>query len=604
MLLRFDDARAGRRRGFMLTDVVEVVRADRLGDVPEVLDRVEQAVAAGHWVGGWVAYEAGPAFDPALAAAPTTGTPLADLPLAWFAVAAGRTRARPDLDAPPGSGVHLGQWRPAMDAPTHAAAVRRIHEHIAAGETYQVNLTYQLTTEFDGDPHDLYRQLATAQSGGFGACLDTGDWAVASASPELFFTWEDGLLTCRPMKGTTHRGVVRATDRERRQWLVDSDKNRAENVMIVDMVRNDLARVATRGGVAVPELFTTEKYDTVWQLTSTVTARTRPEVGLVDVFAALFPSASITGAPKVATSRIIRDLETGPRGVYCGAIGFGGPGPDGPSWTFNVGIRTVTVDRAAGTAHYGTGGGITIDSDPRDEHAEAQLKALVLGRQSSGLQLVETTRVDPVHGVRHRDLHVARVLASAEYFDVPLRRSALERALADVEAGVAGEERVRILVDRTGRPRVTRQPAPSAGRLAPGPAAHDATVAASLRLAVDDHRVDPTTVWLHHKTTNRAVYDAALARVGARGLDVDDVVLVNEAGNVTETTIGNLAVLVDGRWVTPPTADGLLEGTEREWRLAIGDLVEASVSVADLGRADAIARLNSVRGWQPAVLVA
>lgn len=598
MQVRFDDARPGRRRGFMLDDVVGVVRAHRLAEVCDVLATVEQAVVAGHWVGGWVAYEAAEAFDPALSVAARAGTAFADLPLVWFAIARDRVRAEPALGAPDAGTTALGTWRSGMSPADHADAVRAVQRHIAAGETYQVNLTFQLATDFTGDAQDLYRQLLNAQSGAFGAHVDTGRWVVASASPELFFEWADGVVTCRPMKGTTARGIDLADDERRRAWLQASPKNRAENVMIVDMVRNDLARVAVVGGVAVPQLFTTEKYDTLWQMTSTVTGDTQPATSLVDVFEALFPSASITGAPKVATSRIITDLEAGPRGVYCGAIGFGGPGGGGPEWTFNVGIRTVTVDCSRDLAHYGTGGGITIDSDPADEYDEAVLKARVLRRQSAQLCLLETTRWDRGVGLRHRDAHLARLAASATYFDVPLDPADVEIAITQA-LGRAGDRdvplRVRVLVDRSGAVEVACTPAPPlcdrAGR------ADDSN---RVRLAVDDQPVDPATVWLHHKTTVRGIHEAARERHP----EADDVVMVNRAGRVTETTIGNLAVLLDDDWTTPPAADGLLAGTERAARLATGQLVEGHVTVADLGRAGGLARLNSVRGWEPATLMA
>lgn len=625
--VRFDDARPGRRRGFALDGIRQVLVAHTPDEVGDVLATVERAVADGAWVGGWVGYEAARAFDPALAVVPTDGTAFADLPLAWFAVADGRRAVDTPVDAPvdaslsgrlvgasPSGRVHLRAWEPATSAFDHARAVARVQDHIAAGDTYQVNLTFRLSADFDGSPEDLYRQLVASQSGGYGAFLDTGDWVVASASPELFFEMGDGVVTCRPMKGTASRGPTLRRDRAHRRWLAESHKNRAENVMIVDMVRNDLARVAEVGGVDVPELFTLEKYDTLWQLTSTVTARTRPGIGLVDVFAALFPSASITGAPKVSTSRIIAELEPLPRGVYCGAIGFGGPSASGPRWTFNVAIRTVTIDRRTGRAHYGTGGGITIDSNPADEHAEAMLKAEVLQRRSGSLHLLETMRWDPGEGIRHRTAHMARLVDSAEYFDVPVDPEVVMAAVdgAVDEAVIGGRRRarlvdadgrglqeslrIRLLVDRTGGPTVDITLLDDdPGHRGPGPPSPSAP---SLVLEVDSEPVDPDDPWRHHKTTIRSAYDEA----AARHPEADDVVLVNDRGEATETTIGNLVVLLDGRWVTPPVPCGLLAGTERAARLAAGELVERIVTVADLRRATALGRLNAVRGWERARL--
>ncbi len=611
--VRFDDARPGRRRGFALTDIRQVLVAHHLDEVVGVVAAAEQAVADGAWVGGWVGYEAAGAFDPALAVVPVAGTVFEDLPLAWFAVADGRGPVDVPVDAPSSGPVHLREWEAATSAADHAAAVARIRDHIAAGETYQVNLTFQLSAGFDGSPADLYRQLVASQSGGYGALVDTGEWVVASASPELFFEWADGVVTCRPMKGTAPRGPTPTRDAAQRRWLEESTKNRAENVMIVDMVRNDLARIATVGGVTVPALFTLEKYDTLWQLTSTVAATSRPRVTLVDVFAALFPSASITGAPKIATSHVIAELEPVPRGAYCGAIGFGGPSPSGAHWTFNVGIRTVTIDRRTHRAHYGTGGGITIDSRPDDEHAEALLKAQVLRRRSGAMHLLETMRWDPGEGIRHRDAHLARVQQSAGYFDIDLDMedvaAAIEGAVPTTDAATVGDPmplRLRMLVDRAGAVVVTASaittregwldPGPPPGRLARG--AGSGGSLSAVTLAVDTEPVDPDDVWLHHKTTVRAVYEQA----AVRHPNVDDVVLVNDRGEVTETTIGNLVVLVDGRWLTPPLGSGLLAGTERGARLAAGELVEQVVTIADLHRADALGRLNGVRGWEPARL--
>ena len=579
---RFDDLRPLQRRGFALGPFRRVIAAHRPEDVRPALEAVEAEVRAGRWAGGWVTYEAAPAFDPALAVRAVADTTFDSLPLVWFGVSDKRERV-----PPASSGGHrLGPWQPMADERHHHDSVAEIRRRIRLGDTYQVNHTFMLESSFEGDVEGFYTHLTRSQSCGYGALVDAGEWAVASASPELFFEWRNGLITCRPMKGTTRRGVDLDDDEAQRSWLERSEKNRAENVMIVDMVRNDLGRVSRIGTVQVPALFTTEKYDTVWQLTSTVTGRPRQGTGLVDVCAALFPSASITGAPKVSTTRIIADLERHPRGVYCGAVGFGGPGPEGPEWAFNVGIRTVLVHRGAGKAFYGTGGGITHDSEPADEYAEALLKAKVLGTSTGELRLLETLRWDPDAGPRHLDRHIARATTSARYFDIPLDPVELRTAVDRATKGLDATTRVRLLVDREGWIDVEATPLTAGDR---GP----------LRLAVDDRPVDRLDPFLHHKTTVRRVYEEA----AARHPDADDVVLVNSSGEVTETTIGNLAVELDGRWVTPPTSSGLLAGTERGARLASGELVEAAVSVAELRRASRLARLNGVRGWEPAALM-
>lgn len=578
---RFDDLRPHHRRGFALGPIERVIAAHRLDEVMPALAEAAAEVEAGNWVSGWVAYEAGPAFDPALRVRDRTGTDFADLPLVWMAVSPRRT-------APPPAGTgrcDLQPWEAITTADHHHAAVEAIRDRIRAGDTYQVNHTFLLRSDFAGDVTAFYDQLTRSQSCGYGALIDAGDWVVASASPELFFEWRNGVVTCRPMKGTARRGVDLAHDAEMRAWLQASEKNRAENVMIVDMVRNDIGRVAATGSVAVPRLFTTEKYDTVWQLTSTVTARTRPGTTLGDLFAALFPSASITGAPKVSTMTIISELETHPRGVYCGAIGFGGPGPEGPEWAFNVGIRTVLIRQEDGAAFYGTGGGITYDSEPADEYAEALLKAEVLTRQPGELKLLETTRWDPQLGARHLDRHLDRAAASAVYLEIPFDPAEVRAALTFAVKDRTSPARVRITVDRDGW--VSVDVADLAGASSP------------VRLALDDRPVDRDDPLLRHKTTLRRVYEEAAGRRS----DVDDVILWNQDGELTETTIGNLALFIDGSWVTPPVASGLLAGTERAARLASGELTERVVTTDELANVTALARLNSVRGWEEAVLL-
>lgn len=573
---RFDDLRPHRHRSFVLTDPIEILRADRLDQVIPVLGRAEAAVRSGRWVAGYVAYEAAPAFDSAL----SVREPVPRLPLAWFAVFAER-HAAPETSPLP---YRLGRWEPTIDREEYRRGVDLIRHHIRQGETYQVNHTFRMTTDFAGDAASLYADLSRSQSCGYGGFLDTGDHAIVSASPELFFEWRHGQITSRPMKGTAARGVDLASDERRRQWLASSVKNQAENLMIVDMVRNDLGRIARTGSVTVPAIFSTEKYDTVWQLTSTVTAEPSADTTLVDVFGALFPCASITGAPKVATMQIISRLEADARGVYCGALGFGGPAPGGESqWAFNVAIRTVTIDRHTGTAWYGTGGGITYDSEAVDEYQEAILKTAVLTRRSADFRLLETMRWEPQEGFIRLDRHLHRLLDAAWYFDVPLDPAEIRAAL---DRAVSGDHplRVRLLVGRQGWVEVEADPLPPAG-------------SAPVRLAIDDRPIDPTDPFLHHKTTNRRVYDEARNRHPR----ADDVILWNPDKSVTETTIANLAIKIDGVWYTPPTTDGCLAGTLRAELIEQGKVTERRITLDGLGPAEELARFNSLRGWEPAV---
>ncbi|RBY87997.1 aminodeoxychorismate synthase component I [Blastococcus sp. TF02A-30] len=574
---RVDDLPAGTALEFRAP--TRVLVAEATADVVPVLAEVERATAGGSWAVGYVGYEAAAGLDPALPVHPRDEDAP---PLAVFALC---DRAEPvaPIAPPPGlaRGYSVGPWRRGWSEEGHRADVERVRARIAAGETYQLNLTTRLTADVSGDLEQLYADLAWAQRGAHAAYLDLGRWVVASASPELFVEWSPGRLLTRPMKGTARRGRDAAEDARARARLLASDKERAENLMIVDLLRNDLGRVAEVGSVAVPALFTAERYETVWQLTSDVTARPAPGTGLVEVFRALFPSGSVTGAPKHRSMRLIRDLEPGPRGVYCGAVGV--VAPPGHPWRarFNVAIRTLTVDRGTGTATYGTGGGITWSSDPAAEHAELLAKTAILAEPYEEFALLETMAHRTGTGVRDVDRHLDRMAASAAYVGFPFDRAAAVELLEQVD----GPARVRLLLHRDGAVAVTTSPLPEP---ADGP----------VRLAVDDRPVDTGSPWLRHKTTRRGVYrDAA-----ARHPDADDVVLVDERGRVTETTIANLAVCLEGRWWTPPLDVGCLPGVERGRLVESGELAERELTVDDLHRAEALAVVSSLRGWRPAVL--
>jgi len=583
---RFDDL-TGSEPSFLLVGPAGVLEARRPEEVRGVLAAAEQAAARSLWVAGFVTYEAAPGSDPALRvhARPADG-PFADLPLAWFAMFEGREET--SLPEPPEPPTDIATaWRPAMQRTDYDIAIARIHEAIADGDTYQVNFTLPLEAEVRGDPRGLYRDLAYAQRGRYASYMDTGTHRVLSASPELFFRIDGDRITSRPMKGTAPRGRWLGEDEEMRRTLERSVKDRAENAMIVDLLRNDIGRVARSGSVRWTDLFAAERFETVWQLTSTVEAELRPNEGIADVFAALFPCGSVTGAPKVSTMGIIADLEVAARGVYCGTVGFLAPsGAAGPSARFNVAIRTVVQDARSGAAVYGVGGGITWDSRAAAEYDEAVAKARVLTARRPPVRLLETLAHEPGSGYRRLDEHLARLRASATYLGMALDEDAVRAAL-DREAGrFAKPSRVRLVIDRRGR--VESGSAPLTETVEP------------VRLAIDrTDPVDPSDPSLFHKTTARARYERARERFP----DADDVVLLNTAGNVTETTRANLAVRTDGRWVTPPLSDGLLPGCERAALLQDGTLEEASVRIQDLEHAESVAFLNSVRGWREAVLI-
>jgi len=388
------------------------------------------------------------------------------------------------------------------------------------------------------------------------------------------------------MKGTAPRGRWLAEDLARRKELENSPKERAENLIIVDLLRNDLGRIAEFGTVAVEALMAIERYDTVWQMTSTIVGGINPSATLFSVLAALFPSGSVTGAPKVRALKVIRDLETEPRGIYAGAIGFVAPvGAPGPSASFSVGIRTVVIDAQSGDAEYGIGGGVTFDSDPRAEYEEAVLKSRILTHGRSDFELIETMRWAPDSGWYWLDLHLDRLQSSADYFGVPVRRAAIAAQL-DAAVDGRGESLVRLAVDRRGRANVRvsrfveddRQP---------------------VAVAIDQQPVDRSSPFLYHKTTRREVYKDRLARYPT----AEDVLLVNERGELTESTIANVAVKVAGQWCTPPMESGCLPGVYRRVLLEQGRLVERPIRLADLADGGEIALLNSVRLWRDAFVV-
>jgi para-aminobenzoate synthetase/4-amino-4-deoxychorismate lyase len=556
-------------------DPVRVIETRELGGVVPALAAVEEAVAAGLEAVGFLAYEAAAAFDSALetmAPGPLAG---GSLPLAWWALFEAAEEAQAPAVEGAGPLPEL-DWRPLVGRERYEDSVRRIRDAIARGDTYQVNYTFPLEAAFDGDAFALFAALERAQRGGHAAFVDTGRFAVCSASPELFFSLEGERIVTRPMKGTARRGRYPDEDLRRRRTLAESAKERAENVMIVDMARNDLARIARPGSVVAEELFRVETYPTVHQLTSTVAARTTAPV--VEILRALFPAASITGAPKISTSRIIRRLEAAPRGVYTGTVGRLSPGRRAH---FNVAIRTATVDRASGRVRYGTGGGIVWDSEPEAEYEECRTKAFVLRAAPPAFDLLETLLWRPRSGYFLLARHLERMAASAGYFGWPWREAEARRRLAAAARGFGGARtRVRLLLDSSGALSLEAEAFPCAGRT-------------EWTIGLDERPTDSSDVFLFHKTTHRAAQDEARRRRP----DGDEVVLWNERRELTETTRANLVVKVGGEYLTPPVDCGLLAGTYRAELLSRGRLREAVLPIDTLEEAEEVFLVNSVRGW-------
>ncbi len=568
------DAASGRWLQF--SPPCEIVSAASLADVIPALRRVEEAAARrGLYAAGFVSYEAAPAFDPALTAHDCGG-----FPLLWFGLFDRVQEV--DLPAEPGLAGET-EWQAAVGFAEFEANVKRIKELIRCGDTYQVNYTHRLGARLTAEPWEFFLHLAAAQEPPYGAFVDTGEWVIGSASPELFFQLNGYRIVCRPMKGTAARGLTQAQDLAQAEALRASEKERAENVMIVDMVRHDLGRVAETGSVTVPRLFAVEKYPTVWQMTSTIEARTT--ASLCDIFQALFPPASITGAPKVRTMEIIARLEPSPRRIYTGAIGFVAPGRRAQ---FNVAIRTFLLDRRTGQAEYSVGGGITWGSQPEAEWQECRHKAKILTTRMPTFSLLETLLWKAEEGFFLLPRHLERLEQSALYYGFAVDMPAVRLELEHLAAGLPHTlQKVRLLVTRAGRITLESEALPKPDATPP-------------RVALAPGPIDSSNPFLYHKTTNRGLYEAARA---ARP-NYDDVLLFNEKGEVTESTIANLAVEIEGNLRTPPVRCGLLPGTLRAELLERGEMFERAIKVEEMLRSPRVFLLNSVRGMYRVQVVA
>jgi para-aminobenzoate synthetase/4-amino-4-deoxychorismate lyase len=585
-------------------------------------------MAAGQCAAGFFSYECGICFEPkAGACAGGEGQPIAHS-LAWFGIydrsyvfdhnagtfAGGeppelkrfrdnrRSVSGHDFSRAEESKKKRGALAPeesvsaafALTEAEYAQRIAAIHEWIRAGDVYQLNFTAPLRIEAPGSAAKLYARLRARQPVDYSAFLH---WQpgrrILSFSPELFFRIEHvdatRRIVTRPMKGTVRRGRTTSEDRAIAEWLRNDAKNRSENVMIVDLVRNDLGRVAKTGSVNVEELFAIERYPTLWQMTSTISAELRPEAAFRDIFRALFPCGSVTGAPKVRAMQLIAELEDAPRGVYTGAIGFFSP----RQTVFNVAIRTLELDGERG--RMGVGSGIVIDSDPAGEYRECLLKAEFLTRSSTELpdqfSLIETMLWDG--GYPLIEMHLDRLEDSAKYFDFACERTAVVAALIGHANRFADREprKVRLLLDSDGRLQITDEVlAPTVGKERIGHA----------RIA--EQRTDPADPMLYHKTTHRPLYAKAFEQAVRDGFD--DALFLNQRGEVTEGAISNVFVEKDGRWFTPPVECGLLPGVYRRHLLATRpDIEERVLSLDDLRHADAVYLANAVRGLRRVSLV-
>lgn len=571
LMFEFRDAN-GNIQPIVFQNPIQVLQTERLEEVPAIMENIEEAIQDGYYAAGYVSYEAAPAFQPEMQV--RRG---AEMPLVWFGLFEQPLALEHTAIEEP---YQVSDWKMASSVNRYKQGIEKIKEAIEEGHTYQVNYTERLHAKFSGSDRTFYHQLARNQQAGYGAYLNLGKYRLLSASPELFFRVDNGKLTTKPMKGTAQRGRTTAEDEANVERLVASEKERAENLMIVDLLRNDLSRLAKPGTVHAAKLFEVETYPTVHQLTSTVEAELIDGATVYDWFKALFPCGSITGAPKISTMKTIAELEQSPREVYCGAIGFITPEKNA---VFNVPIRTVVIDAERETARYGVGGGITWDSTLEGEYQELYTKAQVLTAKRPEFELLESLKLEngtyPLLAY-----HLERLSDSAKYFHFPGNKADIEQALKSLaHQHPMGLFKVRLLLNERGNvfaEALRTQPIeePVMCRLAASP-------------------IDSANPFLFHKTTYRKVYDEHKS-----SSDIFSVLLWNEKEELTEFTIGNLVIEKNGKFFTPPVSCGLLPGTFRQYLIDRGEIEEKVMLKNELADVDALWFINSVRGWMKVIL--
>ena len=555
---------------------LELLRAEDAGSNASVVEQPAKAGKNGKYAVGFVCYEASAAFDDSLK---VKSSSLAPLPLVWFGIYdaavkydianAGNTADR-----------HALNLQSDTSTEQYQAAVEKIKGYIETGYTYQVNYTIRLSTKFRYEPLDFFAAIAKNCDAGYCCFIETDDFAICSFSPELFFTLKDGVVTTRPIKGTIARGLGATCDKAAKERLIHSEKDMAENVMIVDMIRNDLGKIALPGTVEVSRLFEIEKYPTLYQISSTVTARVEADAG--EVLKQMFPCASITGAPKCKTMEIIAELERSPRGIYTGSIGYFAPGGNA---RFNVAIRTAVIDKRTETATYGTGGGIVWDSTAESEYDECITKAGVLTCPTQDFSLLESILWTQAGGFYLERLHLDRLRESADYFDYKFDEGCIRREMDHAVRNCRqGEYKVRLLLAKDGNVTIDIQPILPSN--------------APLKVRKAEKNVSSNDVFLYHKTTNRDVYEQAYSKRDG----CDEVMLWNEKGEITECTFHNIAFEKDGLLYTPPVECGLLAGTMRQEMLRNGQLREKTIRLDEIENYGGIYLINSVRGKRKAAL--
>ena len=562
----------------------EVVRAIRVQEVMPALVRAQMYLEQGFYVAGYISYEAGPAFLPVPARDPSDDPPY----LLWLGVFRDAIRAPRDPSVPvpesASGSFTIGQVEPSVNEADYLRSMAVIRRYLEEGNSYQVNFTFPVTGRWSGTLADLYLRLRSNQPVAYGSIIRHPGCSLLSFSPELFFSVRDRSVLLKPMKGTAPRGKTSEEDQELVRSLEASEKDRAENRMIVDLLRNDIGKIAREGSVKVRSFFDIETYESILQATSTITAELRNPPSLVDLFQALFPSGSITGAPKRETMRIIHEVEGKPRGPYTGTIGYASPHGD---MAWNVAIRTLLADQRTGVFQLNVGSGVTIASDPVKEYQECLQKALFVTREPSDFKLFETILWVPGRGYAHLRSHLSRMRSSAEYFGWKYSGESVTGYLErTVSAQLSREEqiphRIRIMYDRKGTC------AHTIAKLEPLP--EPVLVGFSKRTLSSADRFQ------YHKTTRRQTYDIVLEEAAARGWF--DAIVLNERGEVAEGARSNVFIERDGVLMTPPVTAGILPGTERARILSSRGrkAVERTLFRSDILEAKRVYLSNALRG--------
>ena len=546
-------------------------------EVVPALIKIEAAVQAGCYAVGFLSYEAAVALDQSL----TVNTP-SSFPLLWFGVF--RERRLQSAEETPETANHgpyeMSGWQSAISREEYRQTIEKIRSYIAAGDCYQVNYTLQQRSFFRGDAHSYFHDLYRAQATPYSAFFDLDRYSILSTSPELFFQLDNGVMTVRPMKGTAGRGRDAAEDEEIVALLQRDEKERAENLMIVDLLRNDLGRISENGSVTVNSLFDVETFETVHQMTSTVSSRLRPDVGLVDLFRALFPCGSITGAPKKRSMEIIAELEDVPRGLYTGCIGY--VSPQMSQAVFSVAIRTVVIDKETGNGVLGVGSGITWYSSPDAEFEECLAKGHFAQNMPRDFLLIESLLFEKGSGYFLLERHLDRLAHSARYFGFQFDPGSVRTSLEKCAQAISESSKVRLLLSRDASVTVEVETLVSSASCP------------SSWITFADQPVDSSNRFLYHKTSNREMYRLELEK----NPDCADVIFFNERGEVTEGANNNIVIRKDGILLTPPVICGLLPGTLRAQLLETGEVTEGVITQADVQQADEIYLINSIRKWR------